>query len=414
MGNSTTTAVPASYSKLQSRVRDAIELGDPAELKKSLKKLQQFKAQSGSKHEWQDLVNAEVFAAADHGFAKLSCMQYAALFGRINILQFLLDKDLSLRHANKAGHTALSIAVKTGSLSLLKAVEGLYQKYEGRRAFMEDLLRPTSPGARNSIFHACKSGNCNLFEYVIDLFDPNQCVKHLLIRDARGMTVLHLAAELNDVSILNAILRRLAEFDIYEGSGTPKSPSKKARDACETAATPHRRAGSLRNSRLPSEVIDTRDRAGLTPMMHAAANGSDIALTVLLNRGADPGLHIACNRHRSVAMLPRLPTKREARTALTLASQGMTTGTCRILPYVPPIPPFRPRLRRFRPLCIPHAGLRGIDAACGMATASNKPYLTSPQHFRRYCRYDDDHTVVCSIYTCALHIQVVMPSSSSC
>ncbi|MPC22435.1 Ankyrin-3 [Portunus trituberculatus] len=176
------------------------------------------------------------------------------------LLEFLLDSGASINARNKSGNTPLMEAVKNNKLICVKVLAE-------RGASLTERNSENSTVLHLAVFR--KAHKC--LEYLLS----RQNIEHLLdVKDCKNLSALYCAAKMDDTSF---------SLLIEAGASLTSSQGK----SLLHFRLVYRRPCMLQKM-LAHNGIDVRisDANGVTPLHLAAEEGSKVACSLLLNRGA--------------------------------------------------------------------------------------------------------------------------------
>ncbi|KAI0536611.1 hypothetical protein GGR58DRAFT_381624 [Xylaria digitata] len=193
-----------------------------------------------------------------------TCLGIAMDSGKLNTVKLLIN-NASLDLNNSYGemdHSTLPlhIATKTGLVEIVKLLLS-----SGR----VDVDKADLSG-RRALHHACENGRDSIVELFLPVIEDHDA------RDYSGTTPFQYAAKKGHWSVIKLLLEKGANIELNEGR------SDAAVDGRQKRARRRRQAASRERTN-----IESKDKGGQTPLSHAAANGQDAMVRLLLKNGAD-------------------------------------------------------------------------------------------------------------------------------
>ncbi|XP_046565850.1 putative ankyrin repeat protein RF_0381 [Haliotis rubra] len=237
----------------------------------------------------------------------------AARFGKSDVLNLLVSKEVDLTLKDDQGNNMLHLACQGGNMSITEHLLPLFdinsRGQDGRTPVMYaavnrvksvfDLL--VSEGAdtslkgdhNNSVFHlACLGGNKSIVEQLL----PNVDVNSL---EDNGRTAIMEAPSVKNKNVFDFLVSKNANVKVFDDYRDSVLHS-----ACKGGET------SIVQCVLQMFDVNTREKKGLTPAMIAASLGNRRLFNVLVSQQADLTLtddhgnnmlHLACQgRNRSI------------------------------------------------------------------------------------------------------------------
>ena len=200
--------------------------------------------------------NAEVNAANRRGDTPLHA---AASSGDWGILRLVLDKGGDAKKVNLAGESAMHVACRSGDVNLAKALvkagarvkaatnDGTTALHDasshGSVALAKYLLQrgadhnALTKAGRSALQNAVKRKNVALVDELIEKGSDVTCLTQDATQRGHGWSVMHLGAEIGSLKLLQAIVKKGAQFyDPEAKNAAGQTPSDVARASALTSS----------------------------------------------------------------------------------------------------------------------------------------------------------------------------------
>lgn len=138
-----------------------------------------------------------------------SVFTLAAAEGNTEVVKRLLrEGSIDLFHRNRAGNTALSIAISKGFLDIATLIYGAMEHLPSEQLLSACLERDDEG---NTLLHqALLLGHTESFERLTSIMAPENLHRILSVQNNLGETILHSAVQLDNLALLQSLMEKLA------------------------------------------------------------------------------------------------------------------------------------------------------------------------------------------------------------
>lgn len=137
-----------------------------------------------------------------------SVFTLAAAEGNTEVVKRLLwEGSIDLFHRNRAGNTALSIAISRGFLDIATLIYGAMEHLPSEQLLSACLERDDKG---NTLLHqALLLGHTESFERLTSIMNPENLYRILSVQNNLGETILHSAVQLDNLALLQSLMEKL-------------------------------------------------------------------------------------------------------------------------------------------------------------------------------------------------------------
>uniref|UniRef100_A0A1I8H2H0 ANK_REP_REGION domain-containing protein n=1 Tax=Macrostomum lignano TaxID=282301 RepID=A0A1I8H2H0_9PLAT len=125
----------------------------------------------------------------------MTALMWATYFGHIEVVELLLERSASVKKRNKLGMHALHIAADQNNCELVRLYLTKTKK---------SILNDTEKNGQTALMIAAGKGNIEVVQLLLSYPEVD-----LMVKDAKKMTALHLAAENGCAKVLEELLREV-------------------------------------------------------------------------------------------------------------------------------------------------------------------------------------------------------------